>query len=196
MEGLQNNNSKPFWKYVKSRKQDNIGVSPLKSNGQLLKNDNKGKADIPINEFKSVFTIEENKTLLKTTKHISRSIPDLEIRSEGIEKLLKNINSFKASGPDNIPNRILKECAKQLAPGLTSIYQKSIDTGTLPRDWLNANVSCIFKKVDKHAPENYRPVSLTSVPCKLLEHAICKHMLKHLERHKVLTSLSHVRYSY
>jgi hypothetical protein len=50
----------------------------------------KGKADIPINQFKSVFTIEENKTLLKTTKHISRSIPDLEIRSEGIEKLLKN----------------------------------------------------------------------------------------------------------
>jgi hypothetical protein len=190
MEGLQNNNSKPFWKYVKSRKQDHIGVSPLKSNGQLV-NDSKGKADILINQFKSVFTREENKTLPKTTKHISRSIPDLEIRSEGIEKLLKNINPSKASGPDNIPNRILKECAKQLAPGLTRIYQKSIDTGTLPRDWLNANVSCIFKKGDTHAPENYRPVSLTSVPCKLLEHVICKDMLKHLERHKVLTSLYH-----
>jgi hypothetical protein len=115
-----------------------------------------------------VFTREENKTLPKTTKHIhvSISIPDLEIRSEGIEKLLKNINPSKASRPNNIPNRILKECAKQLAPGLTSIYQKSIDTGTLSRDWLNANVSCIFKKGDKHAPENYRPVSLTSVPCK------------------------------
>jgi hypothetical protein len=48
MEGLQNNNSKPFWMYVNSRKQDNIGVSPLKSNGQLLKNDSKGKADILI----------------------------------------------------------------------------------------------------------------------------------------------------
>ena len=79
MEGLQNNNSKPFWKYVKSRKQDNIGVSSLKSNGQLV-NDSKGKADILINQFKSVFTKEENETLPKTTKHISRSIPDLEIR--------------------------------------------------------------------------------------------------------------------
>ena len=45
MEGLQNNNSKPFWKYVKPRKQDNIGVSPLKSNEQLV-NDSKGKTDI------------------------------------------------------------------------------------------------------------------------------------------------------
>jgi hypothetical protein len=50
MEGLQNNNSKPFWKYVKSRKQDNIGVSSLKSNGQLV-NDSKGKADILITQF-------------------------------------------------------------------------------------------------------------------------------------------------
>jgi hypothetical protein len=122
MAGLQNNNSKPFCKFKKnvhvrqSRKQDNIGVSPLKSNGQLV-NDSKGKADILINQFKSVFTREENKTLPKTTKHISRSIPDLEIRSEGIEKLLKNINPSKASRPNNIPNRILKECAKQLAPG-------------------------------------------------------------------------------
>ncbi|VDI02195.1 Hypothetical predicted protein [Mytilus galloprovincialis] len=44
---------------------------------------------------------------------------------------------------------------------------------------------------DKHAPENYRPVSLTSVPCKLLEHIICRHILKHLEKHRVLTSLNH-----
>jgi hypothetical protein len=147
----------------------------------------RGRQDILINQFKSVFTREENKTLPKTTKHISRSIPDLEIRSEGIEKLLKNKNTSKASGPDNIQNRILKECAKQLAPGLTSIYQKFIHTGTLPREWLNANVSCIFQKVDKHAPENYRSVSLTSVSCKLLEHVICKHMLKHIEKHIVLT---------
>jgi hypothetical protein len=104
MEGLQNNNSKPFWKYkknvhvrgtFKSRKQDNIGVSPLKSNGQLV-NDSNGKADILIKQFKSVLTREENKTLPKTTKHISRSIPDLEIRSESIGTLLKNINPSKA----------------------------------------------------------------------------------------------------
>jgi hypothetical protein len=50
-------------------------------------------------------------------------------------------------------------------------------------------VSRIFKKGDKHASENYRPMSLTSVPCKLLEHVICKHMLKHLEKHKMLTRL-------
>ena len=40
-------------------------------------------------------------------------------------------------------------------------------------------------------PENYRPVSLTSVPCKLLEHIICRHLMKHLETNKILTNLNH-----
>jgi hypothetical protein len=190
MEGLENNNPKPFWKYIKSRKQDNIGVAPLKTNGQLV-NDSKGKAEILIRRFKSVFTREQNTTLPKTTKHIKDTIPTIIIRPEGVEKLLNQLNPSKASGPDGIPNRILKECSKQLTPGLASIYQKSINTGSLPSDWLNANISSIFKKGDKHAAENYRPVSLTSVPCKLLDHIVCKHMLKHLEMYKVLTSLNH-----
>ena len=48
--------------------------------------------------------------------------------------------------------------------------QASIDTGELPKDWRSANISSIFKKGDKHLPENYRPVSFTSVTCKILEH--------------------------
>jgi len=190
MEGLENNNPKPFWKYIKSRKQDNIGVAPLKTNEQLV-NDSKGKAEILIRQFKSVFTREQHTTLPKTTKHIKDTIPTIIIRPEGVEKLLTQLNPSKASGPDDIPNKILKECSKQLAPGLASIYQKSINTGSLPSDWLNANISSIFKKGDKHATENYRPVSLTSVPCTLLEHIISKHILKYIEKHKVLKSLNH-----
>ena len=54
-EGLDDNNSKPFWKYVKCRKQDNIGVSPLKQKGKLISY-SKGKADILVEQFLSVFT--------------------------------------------------------------------------------------------------------------------------------------------
>ena len=56
----------------------------------------------------------------------------------------------------------------------------TIDTGDLPKDWRDANISNIFKKGDKHFPENYRLVSLTSVPCKLLEHIICRHLMKQI----------------
>ena len=79
----------------------------------------------------------------------------------------------------------------QLAPSITIIFQKSVDSGRLPKDWLNANIAPVFKKGDRHLPENYRPVSLTSVLSKLLEHIVCRHMLKHFERHNILTSLNH-----
>jgi hypothetical protein len=105
----------------------------------------------------------------------SLSIPsgkESEDLEKGVADLFKKVNPSKASGPDNIPNRFLKECAEELAPIFTTMCQHSIDTGELPQDWLNANTSCIYKKGDKHAAENYRPVSLTSVPCKLLEHII------------------------
>jgi hypothetical protein len=74
---------------------------------------------------------------------------------------------------------------------MTKIFQKSIDCGELTDDWLNANVAPVYKKGDVHKAENYRPVSLTSVTCKLLEHIICKHILTHLEKYNFLTSLNH-----
>ena len=58
-------------------------------------------------------------------------------------------------------------------------------------DWLNANISPVYKKGDAHLPGNYRPVSLTCVSCKILEHIIRKHILDHLDRNKILTTLNH-----
>jgi hypothetical protein len=66
-----------------------------------------------------------------------------------------------------------------------------LNTGELPKDWRDANISSIFKKGDKHLPENYKPVSLASVTCKILEHIICRHLLKHMEKNKILTNLNH-----
>jgi hypothetical protein len=139
-----------------------------------------------------VFTKEDPKETLPTLPQSNYpSISDIIINIEGIEKLLRNINISKASGPDNIPNWILKNCAHEIAPFIANIFQLSLDTGTLPSDWRDANISSVFKKGDKHTASNYRPVSLTSVLCKTLEHIICGHILQYLERYNILTSLQH-----
>ena len=146
-----------------------------------------------INQFKSVFTIEKDSNKMPDVPH--GHITNLEhfiITTEGVQKLLKRVNPAKAVGPDGIPNTVLKTCADTIiAPALTQIFQLSIDTGDLPNDWRNANIAPVYKKSDRHAAENYRPVSLTSVSSKLLEHIICKQLLDHLERHNILTTLNH-----
>ena len=118
-------------------------------------------------------------------------MPEIVIKTDGVEKLLRNLSPHKASGPDSLPNTILKNCAAELAPIISDIFQQSLDTGSLPSDWRNANISPVFKKGNKHTASNYRPVSLTSVCCKILEHIICSSILKHLEKYSILTPLQH-----
>ena len=102
-------------------------------------------------------------TTLKTTRLQSDLIETqkFQIAEPGVSKLLDGIKVNKASGPDNIPARVLKESADATTPILQCIFQKSIDTRTLPQDWCEANVSPIYKKDGRSDPANYRPVSLT-----------------------------------
>ena len=188
-EDLQSN-PKKFWKYVKSKlRTDNVGVHPLKNDNETV-SDNIGKANILNSFFKSVFTQED----MSTVPNIGQTFPDiepLEITSDGIQKLLHELNPSKASGPDSIPNRILKECSHELAPLLAALFNQSIQSGQLPDDWTTANVTPVFKKGSKSDPSNYRPISLTSVLCKVLEHVIHRHIMFHLEKYQILTDCQH-----
>ena len=112
------------------------------------------------------------------------------ITTNGIIKLLKNLNPYKAQEPDNISPRILKELADEISPLIQLIYTKSLDTGEVPADWRTANVSPVYKKGLKSAAENYRPISLTSVCCKILEHIIARNM-QHAEENNILYPLQH-----
>ena len=190
-ESLEHGNNKPFWKYIKARRNDNVGVAAIKNN-DILYHDSKTKAELLNHQFKSVFTMDDDTYHLPTMSHPKYpNIENITISIEGVEKLLDNINIHKASGPDKIPNIILKTCSKEISPALANIFQQSLDTGTLPNDWRNANISPIFYKGNKHMASNYRPISLISVCCKTLEHIICKHMLNHLENNKIISPLQH-----
>lgn len=148
---------------MKSKKQDNIGISALRSKGGLT-NESKEKAEILNTQFRSLFTKTQlNEPSMNLPKRTPNTIPKLNITSKGVEKLLSDINSNKAMGPDSIPNLILKNCNKELAPGLTILFQNSVDRGSLPNHWRSANVAPVYKNGGVHAAENYRPVSLVSV---------------------------------
>ncbi|XP_014663381.1 PREDICTED: RNA-directed DNA polymerase from mobile element jockey-like [Priapulus caudatus] len=108
-----------------------------------------------------------------------------------VQLLLQRLNPSKASGPDYIANRLLKEAAHEIAPILTAIFQQSYEHGELPADWKEARVTPVFKKGDRNASENYRPVSLTCVSCKLMEHVVSRHIMDHLDRYKILSAYQH-----
>jgi hypothetical protein len=188
--GLNENNTKTFWKYVKSTNQENIGVTPLQKDGET-NTESREKAEILNEQFRSVFTIEKDTEPPIMEGEEYPKIDNLNIHTKGVENLLQKLKVNKASGPDDLPANILKETATEIAAVLTAIFNQSLKTGTLPEDWLKANIAPIFKKGNKNLAENYRPVSLTCICCKVMEHIICKHILTHLEKHSILTILQH-----
>ncbi|VDI50969.1 Hypothetical predicted protein [Mytilus galloprovincialis] len=101
------------------------------------------------------------------TKNTSPTMKNITITTEGIDKLLKNLNPNKSPGPDGISPRILKELHSETAPLQQLLFSKSLDTGVVPNDWRSANVSPVYKKGQKYIASNYRPISLTSICCKV-----------------------------
>ena len=77
-------------------------------------------------------------------------------------------------GPDEIHLRVLRELAEVVAELLSIIYQRSLLTGEVPEDWRLANVTPIYKKGCREDLGNYRPVSLTSVPRKIMEQIVLR----------------------
>ena len=116
---------------------------------------------------------------------------DIVISKDGVIKLLKGLNPSKALGPDELHPRVLKELTTELGPVFAHLFQQSMDTGEIPKEWSLANICPLFKKNDRSLACNYRPVSLTCVPCKLLEHIVCSNIMAHLDEYKLLTDRQH-----
>ena len=145
---LQTNNTKPFWNYIKSIRQEVFGIPTLSVDNVDLTLPRE-KANALNEQFSSVFTKEDLTSFPDVEDSGIPDLPDFAINPVGVGKLLREINPNKASGPDAVPAKILKECAGSLAPVLTKIYQKSLDSGYVPLLWREANVTPLYKKGDR-----------------------------------------------
>ena len=118
-------------------------------------------------------------------------MPNIVVTAQGVLKLLLELNSRKATGPDKIPAILLKTVATEITPVIVSFFQQSLNTGTFPDELKKANVTPIPKKGSKSDVKNYRPISLTSILSKCLEHIVVSNFMDHLESNNILTPYQH-----
>ena len=116
---------------------------------------------------------------------------EITVDPKGVFKLLNGLNMNKASGPDGLSARVLKECSPEIAPTLALIYNESLAQGTVPDDWRQANVAPVFIKCEKYNAANYRLVSLTCRCCKTLQQIIVSNINKHLTFESILADCQH-----
>ena len=164
-------NPRDFYRYLNSQKKDTQDIPSLK------RKTGKGVALSDLEEeFNGQFTDVFNKNEHTQVPLLDRSAPfmnDIAVSQDGVIKLLKGLNPSKALGPDALHPRVLKELATELGPVFAHFcFQQSIDTGEIPKEWSLANICPLFKKSDRSLACSYRPVSLTCVSWKLLEHIV------------------------
>ena len=147
------------------------------------------KAEALNNQFFTFFT-DEN-ILSPNLEPSFPLIGDLSFTAEGIENILNNLSTDKSPGPDNIPNFILKLSSSIIAPVLQVIFTQSLNDQMLPNDWLSANIVPVHKKGKKNLASNYRPISLTSTCCKVMEHIIFHFIMDHLSSNDIISKHQH-----
>ena len=138
-----------------------------------------------------MFTQETPLTTDHDKPQLFPDIGEIVFTERGVRLLLEGLDPTKAAGPDQILPRVLKELAETVAPLLTNIFNRSYRTGVVPSEWGHANVVPAYKKGKKFLAVNYRPISLTCVSCKLMEHIVAHQIMGHADENGILYPLQH-----
>ena len=185
------NCSKDWCKTLKAfiKPNQTSSIPPLNVNGDIY-SDNTDKATILNDYFTEQSSLDDSNANLPADLNIPDfTLNSISITANEVESVLKALQTGKASGPDAINNRILKELAKPLSFPLSDLFNASLIKGKVPALWKQANVSPIHKKNDPSEITNYRPISLLSTVGKVLEKIVHKYVFNFLMDHEVLATL-------
>ena len=173
---------KKFWSFYKSTS-NSTRIPGTMNYGPKVRSNSKDVASLFNQYFFDQFSIPSKYDI--DIDFSNDPFSDLQFDETKILELLKRTNVNKASGPDGINSKLVKFCAKGLAKPLAILFNQIFRTGSIPNKWKLANVVPVFKKGDKNSVTNYRPISLTSLPMKILEYCIkdlliekCGHLIK------------------
>jgi hypothetical protein len=132
--------------------------------------------------FASVFTDDDDlgKFVVPDSSSTPTSNLNFTVNEPHVKIILKTLDKTKAEGLDGIPNIVLANCAPVLYTLLAKLFQLFLGSATVPCDWKYADVVPIHKKGRRALPSNYRPISLTSSTCKVMERLVHEWVVEYL----------------
>lgn len=186
---LEFGNSKPLFNLINKARGKSNHIN------KLVNTPNDKVAEKLAEFFSSVYSSDSVEVpFFEPIDQIKVKVPPPVVVERGLAALVGGLDIRKSAGPDNISAYTLKEFAKNVTPFLpclTKVLNKSIKTGKVPQDWKMAFICPVFKSGQRDEPGNYRPISLTSITSKLLEHIISVSMWQHINENSILTEAQH-----
>ena len=183
--------TKTFANYIKSKSKTVTSIGPLKNSSGSLISSEKEIAEILNRFFASVFTKEDISNIPVRESETDVRLENVVFTTNKIRDKIKGLKPNSAPGPDSITVSLLQAVREELLAPLLIIYEKTLSSGIVPKDWKEATVTPIFKKGTKGEAGNYRPVSLTSIPCKIFESIMKDDIMSHLQENKLIKDSQH-----
>ena len=179
---------KRLYAYLKRRTRAPSGIPSLVALNETAETVD-DKADMLAKQYSSVYAVAQDDSLsfsVLDSRMDFTSFSETEVLTE-----LTRLNAQKSPGPDNLHPLVLKRLADIICVPLTRLFNISVQEGRLPYEWKQAIISPQHKGGSRQNPANYRPVSLTSVVCKVMERLITRRMQTYLERAGLLSKSQH-----
>ena len=174
-------NPKRFWSLLRQNSKSrsvphriSMPSGPCGTSGRIKAEGPNAIASLFNRYFASVFTESslEFEELNEIYDSNQTALTELSLTNDEVRAVLLSLDVSKATGPDGIPARLLRETADVIAPSLCCLFNKSLSSGFIPTEWKLANVVPVYKKGDREHTENYRPISLLSIISKVLERCV------------------------
>ena len=184
---------KIFYKYARSKMYVKEGIVSLKDEDGRDTAD-VGKMTCILNQYVATVFTEEDLSDMPVPTNMCNSDEvrdEIDTSQSAVYQKLRNLDSEKAVGDDNINPVILRNVADQFAVPLSIIFTTSMKTGKIPNDWRTASVTHIYKKGSKNVASNYRPISLTSQVCKVMEKLVKESIVAHPNKRNLIRKSQH-----
>lgn len=184
---LLSKNPKKFWSTVNHTNDSTVSLLDLQSNPI-----NSADCAAALNEtFRKAFSSCTSQSRPAYNPHIDFPMDPVRFDFDGIVRIIESLKLSSCCGPDDINTKVLKNTSAYSAIILSKIFNQSLQLGEIPDDWKKGRVIPLHKSGDRHSASNYRPISLTSISCKIFEHIIVSHLASFLESFSFFTPEQH-----
>ena len=182
--------NKTWWSLVKEQQGSchREAVPPLTRSDGSTATSSEDKATLFAELFTNKMKVDDPKLPAPhLTQETNNIVSNVLVTAEQVAQLLSAVDVGKATGPDDVSPRLLKNCSRELADPLTTVFTSCLNEKKWPSIWKKARVVPIHKKNSRSEPSNYRPISLLSVVGKVLEQIVATAICQHLSENHLLS---------
>ena len=188
---IHSRSPKNFFNNANKKMCSHSKLGPLIDTNGICQTDDQTKCEILNEFFSSVFTNDNGILPMVSKQALNISSNKIDFSQSVIIKAIKKLKPSGSAGPDLFPALFWRNATPGVALPLSIIFSNSFALSTLPDEWRLATVIPVFKKGSPSNPNNYRPISLTCIPCKIMESIIKDHMINFLNSNDILSANQH-----